>query len=245
MSCGNSYQCFPTLLLPFYLMPLWYLPPETSPAHNNRALLASHISQDNLFIWITEMYLEADVETPANLWESLIRGSVSLTALGSSGKERIEMKMLTVVPYFSKFFQSERDHIPWEPYLGLPQFSKECFLYRVLNEELKCVATGDGWGKRWASVSASTSDRITVVFMEVRLAGQLLLARLHLMNEVFGYVGEDLVLLSIVSSVGFLTETGHWVRVSKDTLAQTLASYCSMMDGGRNKAKALSSVLPL
>lgn len=90
------------------------------------------------------MYLEADIETPANLWESLIRSSVSLTALGSSGKERIERKMLTVVPYFSKFFQSEHDHIPWEPYLSLPQFSKECFLYCVLKEELKCIATGDG-----------------------------------------------------------------------------------------------------
>lgn len=74
----------------------------------------------------------------------MIRGLVSLTALGSSGKERIEVKMLTVVPYFSKFFQSECDHIPWEPYLGLPQFSKECVLYLVLKEELKCVATGNG-----------------------------------------------------------------------------------------------------
>lgn len=74
----------------------------------------------------------------------MIRGLVSLTALGSSGKERTEVKMLTAVPYFSKFFQSECDHIPWEPYLGLPQFSKECVLYRVLKEELKCVATGDG-----------------------------------------------------------------------------------------------------
>lgn len=182
------------------------------------------------------MYLEADIETPADLWGTVWYAARShLLLWDPQAREELKWKCWQQFLIFPNSFRASVIIFPGSLAWVCHSSVKKAFLYHVLKEELTCVATGHGWGKRWASVSASTSDRMTVVLMGVRLAGQLLL------DEGSLSVSST---LSIVSSVGFLTETGHWVRISKDTLAQTLASHCSLMDGGHDEVKVLSCVLP-